>query len=789
MKAKHVFISLLSLLFVFAMSSCASDKTTASTNIYDVIPVETSIVFEIINPDILKHHTNLLLDQCVQEGHQIFLSKIHFKSPFLINILLNNSKLKGFVAVGSGVSIDSIFNDKSYEYQGKRIMVGNHQKKQYYATQIFDKILISNQKLLIENCIRDEKILSQISKNPIFIKGIKTLDQNADLHMMVQNSKLLDGFLYPDFLPKKFNRWTQWEFYDDVDATQHVYTGMALSLDSVSNYLKVLNGIESVANNCAAYIPYSASENLTFSFEDVNRFWHRYQDVFEGIKDSEKPVNEALSGLQAMGYFIENNNKGMVLMYKDVSNFIGEEPIKINNFSNVDIFQSKDEDLVNKHFKALMPDFSAKYYANIENYIILAENEAYLHRIINNYQNKSTLALDHTFKELQAELPENYSMIYVRNRVKINGENYMLAHTYKADDQFVFTNIVLKVSQKSDQNVVIEQVLSTIINEEVVTQPQLVFNHQSKSYNIIYQNGQNELVLLNLKGKVLWKTTLKEAIVGRIYAIDLFRNHKIQYTFVTPHHWYVIDRLGRNVENFPNYFMQKITQGIAVFDYDHNRKYRFGITQGRKFRLFDNQAKVVKGFKVKTNNDITATPQHFRIGNKDILQLQDKKGELYLLNRRGETRIKVNQNFEMNRNNWGVYQQKIVGIDDVNRIISIDTKGHIKEGKLGLGDHILARIASQKLAAVSNNKILINNKIVSVDIGKYQRPFIVKDQKKTYILLSNSDNEKIYGFDEKGNNIPKFPVVGSKLLDVKIYKGVKYILAYDTQNHLIVYRY
>lgn len=789
MRISRIFLSILVLLFVFITSSCESGKTVAPSNTYDIIPTETSVVFEIKHRDILKDHNSLLLDKYVQKGDQNFLSKVQFKTPFLINILLNNSKLQGFVAVGSGVSIDSVFNGTSYEYQGKKITVETQQNKKYYATKLLDKTLISNQKLLIENCIRDQENLSKISKSPIFAKGIKTLDQNADLHLMIQTAKLPKNFLYPDFLPEKFSAWTQWEFYDDIDASQHVYTGMALSLDSLADYAKVLNGTRAVANDCAAYIPYAASENITFSFEDVDQFWHRYQEVFEGVKDAEKSIHKSLNGLQSMSFFVENNNKGMVLMYKDVSNFIGQEPIKINNFSNIDIFQSSDSERIHKHFKALLPDFEAKYYANIENYIILAESESFLHKIINDYQNKYTLAMDQTNKDLQAELPENYSMVYLRNRIGMNGKNYMMAHTYRAEGAFVFTNIVLKAPKKSGESVVVEQVLSTKLVGDVLAQPQLVFNHQSKVYNIIYQNADKELVFMNLQGKTLWKIALKGTVVGKIHPVDLFRNHKIQYTFVTPHYWYVVDRLGRNVEDFPEHFMQKITQGLAVFDYDRNRKYRFGITQGHKFRLFDNEAKKVKGFKVKTTDEITATPQHFRIGNKDILQLQDKKGKLYLLNRRGETRIKVNQNFEMNRNKWGLYQHKIVGIDDIDRIVSIDTKGHIKEGKLDLGEHVLSRIALQKLAAVSNNKLLINNKITSLDIGKYQRPFIVKNQKKTYVFLSNTDNDKIYGFDDKGNEIPKFPILGHRLLDVKIYKGRTYILAYDTQGQLIVYRF
>jgi len=71
----------------------------------------------------------------------------------------------------------------------------------------------------------------------------------------------------------------------------------------------------------------------------------------------------------------------MVLMFKDVANFIGQEPVKVNNFLNIDIFQSSDNMLIHKYFKALFPNVDTKYYANIENYIILAESESYLHKI------------------------------------------------------------------------------------------------------------------------------------------------------------------------------------------------------------------------------------------------------------------------------------------------------------------------------------------------------------------------------------------------------------------------
>jgi hypothetical protein len=235
--------------------------------------------------------------------------------------------------------------------------------------------------------------------------------------------------------------------------------------------------------------------------------------------------------------------------------------------------------------------------------------------------------------------------------------------------------------------------------------------------------------------------------------------------------------------------MQKITAGISVFDYEHNRKYRFGITQGKKFRLFDNKARKVKGFKVKIDEDIAYSPQHFRIGSKDFILMQDVNGKLYLLNRRGEERIKVNRNFDTKLNKWGTYKQKFVNIDDKANLISINLSGKIKTGKLDLGDRILSMIRYDNLAAISNDNLLINKEIVKLDLGTYSRPHIYKNGKNILVFVANEEENKIFAFDVKGHQLDKFPIIGSKILDFKRDKSGAYLLVYDSAQNLIVYKF
>jgi len=72
--------------------------------------------------------------------------------------------------------------------------------------------------------------------------------------------------------------------------------------------------------------------------------------------------------------------------------------------------------------------------------------------------------------------------------------------------------------------------------------------------------------------------------------------------FSTTKKVFVLDRLGRNVEGFPLSFKDRITQAVAVFDYDKNRNYRLLVTQNKSLLMYDGKGKRVKGFSLNRKN-------------------------------------------------------------------------------------------------------------------------------------------------------------------------------------------
>jgi len=781
---KYLFVSLL----MFNLFSCHTPEKVERNALFDYVLPQTSYVVKVNKPKAITRLNPLIVDLYLNSIDKNFLSQSGYQYPFIINVFQNNSKLKGFVAVGKISQIDSVFDKTKKTYENFPIYKHHFQKQDYYATQINEMTFISNQRLFIENTIRDRKDFGQLTQIPTFNKGVQSLDNNASMNMLIMSDNFKPDVLFRSFFKVKYADMADWQFLDLVEISKQIASGVGLKKDTTGIFNQIFTGIKPQSQNLMTLLPFVIDEAAILSFDDFKKFTKQL-----GQQTSYAPKHignsTVLKSLKAINYFKEGSNQAVLLKLDDDSKLTGENPEKIKEFNNFGIYKYGDSNLISNFFSGVLPTIKVNYYTIIDGQILMTETKAYLEKVLNDIQNNATLSNNKIYQDLLAEIPDDYHVILLKNKLKIAGQSYMKVQTFKVEDHFLFTNLILRsISGSTGQNM-IEQVLSYNLKELPIAAPQLVYNHKTKRYDIIFQDNQNRLTLVNLKGKRLWQTELEDKIVGKIKQIDLYRNHKLQYTFVTPHKWYVIDRLGRKVDNFPEHFEQKITQGISLFDYNNNRKYRFGITQSGKFRLFDKKAKKINGFKVKTYEDIIRSPQHFRIANKDFIVMQDVEGKLYLLNRRGGVRIKVSQKFKTSRNAWGAYHNKFVDIDDNDQLKAISLSGKIKTEKLGLGSHVLSDIRHHTLAAVAGNKLLINKKIVDLDLGTYTRPHVYKSNGKIYILIANQDNHRIYAFDSKANLLKNFPIIGQEILDFKSDKKGRYLLVYDSAKNLIVYKF
>ena len=186
----------------------------------------------------------------------------------------------------------------------------------------------------------------------------------------------------------------------------------------------------------------------------------------------------------------------------------------------------------------------------------------------------------------------------------------------------------------------------------VAIKPQMVDNHRDpKNKEVIIQDDQNNLYLINKEGVAVWKVKLPGKIMSEINQVDYYKNGKLQYFFNTKNQLHLIDRNGNNVARFPISLRSPATNGVSVFDYDNNRNYRFFIAcENKKVYAYSKEGKLVTGWKFKgTDRNVAYPVKHFRVNNKDYIVCADQY-KTYILDRRGNIRVKTNESFEHSKN-------------------------------------------------------------------------------------------------------------------------------------------
>ncbi len=776
-------ISVLYILFIL-LTACHTKVKQAKisdNHLFGFVPANTSYIFKINKEKVFKNENLSFLDDYLNPIDRKFIQAQEFSVPFLINIFQKDKKLQSFVVIGKTSKFDSVFNEKSNLYNQIQIYKNQIKKQNYFGIQKDGLVFISNNEISLENIIREN---AEKKQDSTLEKVAKYLDNNSDLNLICINKNISRDKFNQSLLKPHLDAFADIEAFDIVDAEKDIYSGIGTKNgDSFSAIFKNLNSLN---NDVYNYIPSSFTQISRFSTDDISTFVDNEKRLFSTDYQENYEVKELFKHLKSATYIKENNNPALYFEFGNTDDFISSIGTKTEDFLSYPIYKIKDNSDINLLFDFFIPKLDFQYFTEKDGFVILTKNTNYLKKIINDIENANVLTKQDDFNKLLNKLPEAQHLANI-NKLRFNQGTKYIFKSYAEQDGHLFVNIILQGLSHSQKNNM-EQLLSYKMSDVPVIKPQLVYNHKNKTFRIIYENEDNKLKYIDLSGKTLWQKDFKERIIGKIHSVDLYRNHKIQYAFVTPKKWYIIDRYGRNVEYFPKKI--KSTKGLSVFDYDKNRKYRFGLTKNNKFLLYDSKGKKVKGFKVKTDDDIAFSPQHFRIGNKDFIEIMETSGKLNLLDRRGNTRIKVSEKFDGIKQDWDVYHHKFINFDKDNNLLAIDLKGKLKKAKITIGDTSKFDVAFNHFVVISDSKLLIDNKIHEIDLGNYSKPVIFKNKKKkVYIFVSNPETHKVFAYDLQGKKIKNFPIIGDQVLDVKELNSKIYLLVYDSEHNLVVYRF
>ncbi|WP_372773997.1 DUF3352 domain-containing protein [Mangrovibacterium sp.] len=369
---------------------------------------------------------------------------------------------------------------------------------------------------------------------------------------------------------------------------------------------------------------------------------------------------------EAMLPVLENFAKGAKKTLQDT-----QTEYKLQEDRVFNIYEFPIPDLAELLFGEVFSAVSCNYCCFYDNYLIFSDNETALKSYIHDLVLSETLERDVPFQKFNQQMASrsscyfylNVSRIFnlhsyylneetvsaIKNNEQVLRKFYGLGWQISSNSGELLNNLYLRFDPilKEEPQTVWQSKLDTTISGK----PQLVTNHNDRqNKEVIVQDNNNNLYLINKEGVRLWKIKLSGKILGDVHQVDYYRNGKLQYLFNTQSQLYLLDRNGNHVAKFPVSFRAPATNGVAVFDYDGNRNYRFFVAcENKQIYAYDRDGKSVQGWKAEnTDGQVTEPLKHFRIEGKDYLVCADRY-RTYILDRQGDVRVKT-ESFEHSGN-------------------------------------------------------------------------------------------------------------------------------------------
>ncbi len=357
-----------------------------------------------------------------------------------------------------------------------------------------------------------------------------------------------------------------------------------------------------------------------------------------------------------------------------------------------------------------------------------------------------------------------------------------------SDGYPIYTTVSFTLNSKKQQ--ISETVWEVRLDTLIASKPFIVINHNTNEKEIIIQDVANKIYLIDKNGKIIWTRQLDGKIISKIYQIDYYQNDKLQLFFNTQNKIYCIDRIGNWMEGYPVKLKSQATNGLSVFDYDHNKNYRiFVATKNRKVYLYNKEGQVVDGWNFnKTKSSVTKEIKLYKNNDKDYIVFRDKT-QLYILNRKGETRVKLEADISLSKNS-SIYFSKENNFEKAH--FSVTNPSGVVYSIFENGS-----IAKTNVKTFTNNHYYLYEDVDGDNVNDYiftdknqTEAYSGKDNKRIYtysydeniindltqynfsdndVRLGTGAKEKIYLIDKKGRLCKGFPLIGTGLFSVAVF--------------------
>ncbi|WP_299763086.1 hypothetical protein [uncultured Dokdonia sp.] len=783
---------------VLCFIACEQEQSTATSTLTKYIPRKASVIVKTTNLKGLRSaiKNNDLMQAFAKTRYQDFLAS---STPLLQDIKSKNETLICYTQIGNNtydVSVITKATAKVFTPDStkiKKTTIGNttpaitkitSPDATFYTLIIDDVFIASTSQLLLENTLREQEDNS-FATDKDFITAYNATS-NATASILLKGSEMDDLWttLYPTSKEHPLREAFSWSLGDlDISQNDIKISGVTLTKDSTEQRLLVFKNTKPVTNTIDQIAPIVAQSVTSISYDNWSAFKNNLADLrkIDPLKFDIK-AEDVLSTFDEIGSI--QLDAGVVIAAHTIDPTLTEDAVaslkeEETVYRQVPIYRFKEKTLFTKTYESIIKTPSAQRYCVLDSYYVFAEEQEHLETIIANYQNNATLLFSGAYKNTKSQLSDAASFLRITNTEKIAYQDLVSEKEAKAfknieitaypfaalqliqDSNFMHLNAVINKNENTQKEGAITQIASTKLEKSIARAPQLVKNHRTKGADVLLQDESNALHLISNSGKLLWQKELDGPILGDVQQVDLYRNGRLQLAFVTPKTFYILDRNGNEVKPFPISFNETITQPLAVFDYENNRKYRFIITQGTQLQMFDKEAKIVKGFGfTKAESVIIYPPKHIRISNKDYIVIAENSGKLNILSRTGKSRVTVKETIQFG--DTPIFKEKntFTTYDINGGKISINTSGKLTRTQSDNTTNTIVNTWGNTMTSLLENNLIINNKAIELEYGTYTTPEIFKVGKNIYITLTNTETSQVLCFNEKGESIDNFPVYG-----------------------------
>ena len=766
------------------------DTTQKTGTLLDFVPENTSTVFKIADIKTLQEdiQNNSLLSEFSNTSPYLFFSEnatllkhLHPTSESLlcINKLTDSTSAYTFITKQTkGLFETDTLKNKSIETIafGKKSFQRVRIDEKTAYTAVMDSVFIasSSQEIL-------KRVLSGKTESDITFKKIYKLPNSGEFTILLRGEEVAIN----DSVKVDFASWSAMDLTITPESLSA--NGITLATDSIPQLLNVFEGQLPQQNEIAKITPIDALGALSFTFNDSEKILQKLSE-FQTQKETATPS----------GIFGSINEVGTISTVKETSTVINSIDVTLtddalaryktlhSNFREVEISSFSEPLLFQKNFAPIISTEAANFVFQLDNFFVFTETEATAEWFITAYKNNSTLINTPYFEDTASRLSSASSLLFIKMQgnfsssvssffnQKISSEFEKLSFDkfplgvlqFSFDRNFAHTTFICKEANSTTlaSTGTVSEILKLKLDNAVMGNPQFFTNHRSGGSNIVAQDINNTLYFISESGKTLWTKKLNSPVLGSINEIDIYGNGRKQLAFTTNNTFYILDRNGKNVSAFPKKFKDEITQPLSVFDYDSKHNYRFVITQGKTVLMLDKHGKTVKGFGFKkAKSNIVLSPKHIRMGNKDYILIAEENGKLNILSRVGRSRISVAKNFQFSKIPLAKEGNTFVVITKEHTKERISVRGKVSSQKLDVAGNYWFAISGRAKTTLDDNLLRINGKLAELPLGLYSRPQLFKVARKTYISITETQENKVYVFNENGKLLSGFPVYGSTL--------------------------